>query len=371
MGRGIRLAIVFLLTLACNVQAQGPIAFGDGEDFIRIGGQISLYHDTSLSMTLEEVIAADQFELSDKEVPHLKVIPEPVWLRIPIQNNSTSDALLIELEQATMDEVEFYHPQADGSWAVSKTGEIYPFKQRDYPDANYVFHISLPVGQSGVFYIKIRSTENIHVPLWLGTVDSVSGYIKTKDFFWGIFTGIMMVMFLYNLFVYFSVRDKSYLWYVIYIGMVLATQVSLHGYLFQYIWPNSSWLAIHGIFIIPALVGMASVEFLKVFLRTKETMPRMHRYFIIGHVVYCIVIALALMGQYKYSFVLLEINAGSLSTYMLITAYLIARKGSRPARFFVFAWTIFLVGVVTYVIMDNGFFAHSNSGRYLMPIGCC
>ncbi len=50
-------------------------------------------------------------------------------------------------------------------------------------------------------------------------------------------------MLLYNLFLYFSVRDPAYLSYVFYYTCFLMFQLSMTGLSFQYLWPDSAWWA--------------------------------------------------------------------------------------------------------------------------------
>ncbi len=85
--------------------------------------------------------------------------------------------------------------------------------------------------------------------------------------------GIMMVMILYNAFIYFIVRDNSYFYYVIYIIIILLTQTSTQGYTFQYLWPGAPYMALRSLFLFPCLVGIAGMQFMKAFLKLRDHAP--------------------------------------------------------------------------------------------------
>ena len=59
----------------------------------------------------------------------------------------------------------------------------------------------------------------------------------------GAFYGVMLVMILYNFFIYLSVRDSAYIFYILYISSVTVTNLVISGAAFQHLWPNSPTLA--------------------------------------------------------------------------------------------------------------------------------
>jgi two-component system NtrC family sensor kinase len=64
-----------------------------------------------------------------------------------------------------------------------------------------------------------------------------------------------------------------------------------------------------------------------------------------------------------------QMGAGIFATWMLFIAIKIRRKGSRQAGFFLLAWSVFLAGVVIYVLKDMGFLPYTSLTIYMMPIG--
>ena len=53
----------------------------------------------------------------------------------------------------------------------------------------------------------------------------------------------MIAMAFYNLIIFLSIRDAGFLGLVSFIVLISLVQFSIHGFAFQYLWPNAVWWA--------------------------------------------------------------------------------------------------------------------------------
>ena len=350
--------------------ASDTLVFSDAGSRMDIGKYISILEDKQDNLSPLEVMHSTNFKASDKLVPNLGFSSSAFWLKINVKNACNADHLLLMLEQPIMDEASIYSFLKEGGIKTEKTGEFQAFPKRKYQVADYLFRLDLGPGLASTYLLKIKSTEQIQVPLVLGSESSIFQYLSGKYILSGLYFGIMLVMFLYNLFIYFSVKDKSYLYYVVYIILILLTQTSLQGFTFQFLWPGSSWMAIHNGFLLPSMVGIASLAFQRVFLQTKDLAPpRLFKFIYLFYLMYAVSMALAICDIYAPSYALMEITAMLVSVYMLYVGYVILKKGYRPAKFFLIAWSVFLVGVCLYILKDFDILPFNNFTRYSMQTG--
>src|SRR5690606_20334913 len=137
--------------------------------------------------------------------------------------------------------------------------------------------------------------EQITLPLNVGETQYIYETLVKKDLIFGLFFGVILIMLFYNLFIYFTVRDPAYIYYVVYILLLALSQAALQGYDFKYLWPGSPWMAQHSIFIFPSLASIAAMFFAKVFLHTGRYVPRLNRFLmvLIGVFVVAIVLGFA------------------------------------------------------------------------------
>jgi len=358
--------ILILLSSFFHLKAEN-IIFNNENDLLNIGDHIEIYEDQTNSLSFKEVILKE-FTPSKSPVPNLGISKSNFWIKIPITNKTENEHLILELSLAIIDYVELYY--YDGNQVKTiKTGDAYPFDKREYKDPHYLFDLNIPTGETKTYYLNVRSNEALQLPLKVGTIVNVYTQIKNRDLLSGIYFGIMLVMILYNLFIYFSVRDKSYLYYVVYIICILLTQTSLQGYTFQYFWPNSALITKFSLIFLPSLSGITGMFFMNVFLQTKEFSKKLYNIAFIFVGPYLIAYVIAFMGELGLSQAVIQLNSTIISLYMLITPIIIYRKGFKPAKYFIAAWSVFLLGVFIFVLKDMEVLPFNNLTRYTMQIG--
>src|SRR5690606_31699575 len=125
--------------------------------------------------------------------------------------------------------------------------------------------------------MNVSASDPIQLPLTLGTSKNIYNDLLIKDLIFGLYAGLILAMVFYNLIVYFSIKDSTYLYYVVYIFFVGLTQACLQGYTSRFLWPASPLMANHCMFLAPALVGITALAFLNKFLQVKKHTPVMFK----------------------------------------------------------------------------------------------
>lgn len=368
MNKKILINLLTFLFLPLLLNAENAFLYSDPTSIAEIDKGIMCLQDKTNTLTIQDILNSKDFVQVNQKVPNLGVTSSSQWFKITIKNTTDVSKLLLKVDFPIIDEIEFYSFE-EGNARIEKMGEYKNFSERKYNDPNYIYDITINKNETQTYYLKIKSGEQIMLPIVIGTPQEIFESISTKDAIFGIYFGIIIVMFLYNMFLYFTVKDKSYLFYIIYIMCVGLTQTFLHGYTFKYLWPNNSWLAIHTMYLLPSFVGIAIAEFAKVFLQVKEHSKILYKGFYIINFIYIICIILAITGNYNISQQLIHINAMLVSLYTLFVGFNIARKGSRPAIFFSIAWFTFLIGVCLFILKDLGVLPYNNFTVYAMPAG--
>lgn len=361
-------SFILCLLLLNIASAKQQITITPSNANISIGNNISFIEDASNKMQIDEIMRSNAFKDVLSDVPNFGISNSTFWLKTTVTNKSKKSNFLIQVSQPGLDEVSIYY-KYNNKLITYNSGEYQDFNSRQFFDANYIFDFKIDEDSTKDIFIRVKARDNLQVPVFIGTTDRILESNKIKDTLAGIYIGLMLVMLIYNLFIYITVRDRSYLLYVIYIAAVILTQAQVQGYTFQYLYPNSPWIAQYGSFIFPPIVGIASVYFMRNFLGVLKYYPKasnIQHVFTIG---YIIAMLLAISGYFVVSFKLIEICAAGLSIYMIIMASFIRRKGSRESGFFLIAWTFFLIGVALYVLKDLGVLPFNTITLYSMPIG--
>ena len=191
----------------------------------------------------------------------------------------------------------------------------------------------------------------------------------------GLFFGILMVMALYNLMIYFAVKDQSYLWYVLSIigfGLYMAFY---YGFALEYVWPEMPhWNAMFFALIIP-LTNLARIQFAKTYLHTKEYVPIWDYFFQIMSVLYVIPILMWFVSWAGIADWLSTTNfvigiLGSINmTIITLVSIKVLMRGYRPALWFLVAIALFNIGAILFIYREFNYLPDNFFTQYIIQIG--
>ena len=124
------------------------------------------------------------------------------------------------------------------------------------------------------------------LPLIIGTPAQIAQSLLVKNILWGIFIGLIIVMVAYNFFIYLFTKDRSYIYYVLYVSFIGLTQTTLSGYTYHFLFPETPLLFHKSIIVFPALAGISAMLFVRIFLDTKHRAPVLHKIFPVAIILY-------------------------------------------------------------------------------------
>lgn len=361
------LFILLIWVSVVAVSASNPIVFSNTDEILSIGKDVYLLEDKTGLLTIDDVVNSTDFIKSEEEVPNLGITPHNIWVKIEIQNSSKEQDLILAVNNSLLNEITLYVNE-NGKYSFErKLGEAQIFSDREYDDPNYLFDINVSQGIN-IVYLKIRSWENIQLPIQIGTIKKTFESKKNNDFIIGVYSGIMLIMIFYNLFIYLSIKDYNYLYYVIYIITILITQLNIKGYAFQFLWRESNIFAVYSFVVMACLVGVSSMIFVINFLKIKDFYPKQHLVFLVFVLLYfcgfMMVFFNPLLGQKIINF-----TALILSLFFLLLGILISTKKYKPAKYFLVAWSVFLIGIVIYIFKDLNILPYNIYTNNMMLVG--
>ena len=347
------LFIWLLLLEAVFARAQPVISVTNPNAVINLAPSTEFIEDEMGQLQLTDVLRnrlPGSFQRNKNQHFSFGVTTSYFWLRSKLQNNTGSD-LLIELGSTALTNIDVYLVVNSRLMQSYRSGNWLPFRERPVRSVNYVFPLSIPKGQTATVYLRVMHYRGTQFPLRAGTLNAF--YIKDSgmNMAMGVYIGFMLVMILYNLFIYFTLRDKSYLYYVLYTFLMAFFNASLSGYVFRYVFP--SWPVLNQYEdVLAALVAVAGILFAANFLNTKQNVPFFHKVFMVLLACYGVIIAIVLSGQLLLGTVTLEFTSLVLVGSFFVAAYQTLRKGYAPAKFFLIARSLLLLSVAVYILKD-------------------
>ncbi len=292
------------------------------------------------------------------------------WFHVRVQNQTTEELRWLLIQQyALSDQVDVYTVAANGKVSHQQGGDHRPFSARSVRYRHPNFEIRMPSGQAVDLYVRVESQSSMQVPLSLYSPRRFAEMSRDAQFGMGIYYGILLALFIYNMVLWMTLKDASYFWYLCHItafGLVLFT---LYGLGFEYLWPNSPWLADKSVPLSICLAQMGMLQFARSFLGLHNRWPRGDR-FAIGLIVFFALLGIAstrLSIRLSTEIAVLGVIFSVVSIAVLALAAL--RRGYRPARLFLLAWSMFLLGIGLVATLAFGLLPKNFVTEYSVQIG--
>ncbi len=359
-------ASLWLSLTACTPDQRAPAALTSaepvflpfGKDFAVVGRSLTYLLDPDRTFTLSQIQARRSelpFRQNQGQYVSLGFRDGAVWFELVVRaQDADPRRLLLEVRNATLREVHFHLVRAGRPTQEHRASFVDPAARRVFEHRYHLFPLDLDPGETATVYLKASSSESLSIPILLW--DRVDYFRREtgRNFMYGIFFGLMLVMAIYNLFIFLSVRDRAYLYYVLYICL-LATLLSLVSGYSHFFFHDLTVLVHRWIGPMSALLAsLAALAFARRFLLLREELPSAYRLLTAFMVLHAVVIAILpwlpsyYPGLFGNSVPLLAITA------MLPIAYLRARRGFRPAHYFLIAWSFIIVGAFVFILQNLG-----------------
>ncbi len=290
-------------------------------------------------------------EFSDKFIPFVDEVfdqgytRDAWWIKINIYNPAGSKIFwLLESTYPLLDYVDFYE-FTDGKLRTVKTGDLRPFSTRPLDTRTVVFPVESSPGESSL-YLRVKTSGSIIIKLKAWTKKSFIERQKYEWLFLWLFYGLLIGLAVYNIFLFSSVRDRSYLYMGFYIVSIIFATLEMNGLASQVLFPDSPVLAnqFHPFSAFLALIG--AMVFAREFLNLKNELPVFNQISKCFLYFFFLCIVLTFFTDY---YIATQTSAASLavSSFVLIVAGFVSLvRGNISARLYLFAWMLFCAGIL-------------------------
>jgi two-component system NtrC family sensor kinase len=360
--------ICLLLFSLCDCTAQLLIEVKDNK-VNNIGKQVDLLVDTSGRLSIEEIASTGyehNFTRSNQRVPSLGVITSPAWCRLKIRNY-TNQKLALAVNNTEIEFVDLYYLK-EGVFQQKRLSAYEPFNARELALTKYFFLLDIPKDSTQVFYLRLQTSTGLQFPLLVSTFQ---GLIETEEpviILYGFYIGIMLTMILYNLFIYFSIRDRSYIFYILYVAFITLTNVIEKGVAFRYLWPSMPSLNQYGN-IAACLTGIFAIYFSISFLHLAKHSTKFRLILNGIAALYLVAMAVILTRHRLTGMVMTEVISIFGTLFLFAAGFAVYRKGYTPAKYYLIAWSVLLIGVIVFVFKDFNIVPYNNLTVNGMTIG--
>lgn len=351
--------LVLLLASFCYggktavAQSSDPVVLRMDQEQYPLGLHIEILEDKGGLLTIEDVtspeIAAD-FVPSQEEAPGFGFTESAYWVRFQFRNESQATVNWLLLFESEAFFIDYYLQTNDAQgYEVIQTGSALPFDSRAVPTSWFAFPLPVSLHQTHTIHVRFESDGSLILPLSVWNAESYFQRTLLQRVLDGFLYGILFILVVYNLVLFFYVKDISYLFYGLFFSTTLLAMMAMFDFGDQYLWPSrGSFIA-----IAPRLFLVFSFTFAllfaTIFLQTKENAPHLH----IAMIALAVANTIALSLQFIWFRATAAINLYLMiiGCIVMITAgYSSWRNGYRPALYFLMGWLLVALGFLIFFL---------------------
>lgn len=364
MRRGWQGVLCCWLALACAAAAAttGELSVG-AEDSYTLSRSFMVLEDKSARLTLDDILKPEAqagFRPVAQAGPgaNFGLTPSAIWLRIRLRTSADTPAdWLLEVAYPPLDRLELYSPGPDAGFLRQLAGDQQPFAERLVAHRNHVLPVRLLPGAQNTLYMRLASEGTVAAPTRLWRPAALWRHDQASYAALSLYFGLLIGLLLYNLLLFVSVKDPAYLIYVAFVASMSIGQAGLTGLGAQFVWPHLAWWN-----NVAPVVGMTAaaifgILFTRNFLATAVRMPRMDRVMLAQLAGWALALLAALTLGYGVAMWMVIVLAVLTTATIVSVGVTSIRRGFAGAYYFVTAWTLLLLGVVTQDLHSAGVFA--------------
>ena len=332
-----------------------------------IGKDLEIFEDPSATLTFSQAVHFKSFEPYTSDVPAFGFSRSAYWVRFSLSNTTgVNKPMVLKVSFPLLDRIDFCEV---GVPECRVTGIKFPFSQRDILNRNFLFKINLNPGEVRTIYMRFVASDSLQFPLTLYTEDAFNRDDHYEQFGLGIYYGIILVMAFYNFFILLTVRDRGYFYYVIYILVFGLFLFSQYGLAFEFLWPEFTSGAGKMNPFLAAFLEFSILLFTGQFLNTKVNSPLLHRLMIIQMIFALLTMGLSWIIDLTYGAFLVLVLGITASITVLSSGIAGLFRSFRPARYFMIAFSMLVIGAISYALKTFGILPVNFFTVYGMQMG--
>lgn len=374
------LAMILVCSLFSCVEASAALVTVSKQvvPYIFADTDSSVFEDPTQRLGIETV-SASIFAAEFQPLRHIgtSIFTESaVWWRMTISNKSGEQCYL-HVHNIGTDTIDIYIPSEGGQFTHYRYGHLV---RNTNTASQHDWQMAMPLPQVGVVPTTIYVRKVAHYAIFfygsIGTYQAMVEADKERAMFNAAFLGIGCALFLYNFFVFLSLRSKSYLYYLCYTVVFLVHHIFMMGKL-HWLFGTEGAMIIHryGLTSLSCFASMTILWFTGYFLHVRRYSTKIY-WALLGmfYFQFCMIFLECVGIFYPHATFLsrqmISVNVGVMSVLCVTSAVVVYYRGNKGARFFLLGWTLWLLTLLYLIFMTVGVIPTTTFGVYhLLQIG--
>lgn len=345
------LLLGLLLTTGGKGTVTAQIVYSDPQELLSLSARAMILEDAEHRLTAEEVAVLPDtaFTVAGEDILNFRHTSSKYWLKFLLQNTTDKELTLL-VENPLIHHLNVFVTGSDGTETTYYSGNFTFHSTRSFNSSAFTFELGRnPTG----ILIETSTKSDFFFPVYVGAAYPITKSLHRNDIFNGAYLGLMLAMLLYNLFIFITIKDRVYFYYILHIGITLLMMLRFRGIGFDLFWPEMP-LFNSGSSVFLCLIIVTSILFSTRFLDTANYAPKAHKFLVSLAGVAAVLFLTALADWQPWSNILVQADAAILSFSLIFIAILVYRRGHKSAKYYLLAWTVLLIANIILIMTLNG-----------------
>lgn len=359
--KAFQILFTFLLFIPTGVFGQAFPLTNDTQE-ATITNYLLFAEDTTRQLTITE-IKSSTFEPNFRAYQHQKLKKNGVYwgkISIDIDKSINGEYILTVGKKRHSDFASFFVYKTDLLIATKHSGY---FTKGTLKDVVFEHGSKIRLNLNGsaskqVIYFRIENISGFRpgFHLTLEKQEIFSQKIQIRNWLHGMLQGLLWMMFIYNLLIYFMSKEQIYLFYSLYIIGLAVNFITERGIWLENLLSETPDLNEYLFVIFTTLLSVAYFGFVQQFLRTKTLVPKWHKiiqYIIAINILGGVVQLFTLSIWFNIVFVINFSNVLNLANLLfgMVFVFVFLNKKNRLANYFIIGTLSLVVGTLASIFL--------------------
>ena len=348
--------LIFCSLIAINtIKADSEIKFP--EEHFSLYQNFTFRIDTFNNISLQSILNKEHvFDLLNQKQINLSYQKNACWIHFKLVCKQKIESKnVLTITNPLLDKNTLFFKVNNNIWDSISIVSTTPLNKREFLHQFPVFNLpNLNAHDTIEFYLKTNSGLQVYIPLQIASETETNYQLSDYNIMMAIYVGIMFFMFMYNLFVFISVKDRNYFFYVVYVFFITLAQIGLSGFSIRFLIPDNPSLNPLLIVTSSVIAGIGAIAFASHFLMLKKFYPILNKGLILFYAAYVSVLIFYLCGYSQIAYKILDVAGVLIGLYAITFSILVSLKKYRPATFFLLAWSLFIFSLIIFVLKNFG-----------------
>lgn len=323
--------------------------------------EISYLKDSSNELNIQEIANSNDFQKHSNKFS-LGYLKDTIWIKVDLKNKSSKEDFILSLNEHFYEKANMhYFDKSENLWKTLKNGVFTPIKERNIETSKLAFNFKIQQNSSQTIFVELKAKYPYFGNIAVYSKDYFfASRILNIDSFFILQFGILLIIIIFNLFLWISLKEKVYIYYVGYTFFALVYLINISGLLIYFDLQHYMYKLHFSASLCIIFLSLFSIEYFEA-----------KRYFKAS----VFVIKILILLLFLFAFMMVAVSYSPWNNYMnhIITIILITliassikiyKKGQYFLKYYIFAISIYFTSVIIFILFLMGIIEYNYFNRY-------